>query len=109
MLPENRSQRLGDPSRQVVTCVGIITELDMAVSGSQDGTVNVHTIHEGQFVRTLEPVGCNGLDLEVSFLAMSAQGHIAFAANNKVQSPKDAILRDARSTWMDFFQRLCCL
>ena len=69
---------------QAITCVGIMTELDMAVSGSLDGTVNVHTIQEGQYVRTLEPVGCEGLSIEITFLALSSQGHIAFSASDKV-------------------------
>lgn len=51
----------------------------------QDGTVNVHTIQEGQYVRTLEPVGCEGLRMEITFLALSSQGHVAFSATNKVQ------------------------
>jgi hypothetical protein len=51
----------------------------------QDGTVNVHTIQEGQYVHTLEPVGCEGLKLEITFLALSSQGHIAFSATDKVQ------------------------
>ncbi|XP_069696255.1 neurobeachin-like protein 1 isoform X1 [Periplaneta americana] len=68
---------------RAVTCVGIMTELDMAVSGSQDGTVNVHTIQDGQYVHTLEPMGCVGLHVEITFLALSSQGHIAFSANDK--------------------------
>nr|CAD7442709.1 unnamed protein product [Timema bartmani] len=67
-----------------VTCVGVMTELDMVVSGAQDGTVNIHTIQEGQYIRTLEPIGCQGIDAEITFLALSSQGQIAFAANNKM-------------------------
>ncbi|KAK7867079.1 hypothetical protein R5R35_004016 [Gryllus longicercus] len=66
-----------------VSCVCIATELDLVVTGSLDGTVNVHTIEEGQYLRTLEPQSVNGLDLEVSLLALSAQGDIAFAAHDK--------------------------
>jgi hypothetical protein len=51
----------------------------------QDGTVNVHTIQEGQYVRTLEPVGCDGLRTQITFLALSSQGHVAFSATDKVQ------------------------
>lgn len=57
-----------------VTCVSIMTELDIVVSGSEDGTVNVHTIHEGQFIRTLKPLGCTGMNIEVSFITLSYQG-----------------------------------
>lgn len=52
---------------------------------AQDGTVNVHTIQEGQYVRTLEPVGCDGLRTQITFLALSSQGHVAFSATDKVQ------------------------
>jgi WD40 repeat protein len=36
-----------------VTSVDISIELDMIVSGSTDGTVNIHTIYKGYYVRTL--------------------------------------------------------
>jgi len=52
---------------------------------AQDGTVNVHTIQEGHYVRTLEPVGCDGLRTQITFLALSSQGHVAFSATDKVQ------------------------
>ncbi|XP_059473157.1 neurobeachin-like protein 1 isoform X2 [Neocloeon triangulifer] len=67
-----------------ITCVSIVTELDLAVSGSSDGSVNVYTVHEGHFLRTLQPI--NALDLEVTFLAISEQGHIAFSTNTKSES-----------------------
>lgn len=38
-----------------VKCVALSAELDMAASGSEDGTVNVYSIKEGQFLRTLKP------------------------------------------------------
>ncbi|XP_049530577.1 neurobeachin-like protein 1 isoform X2 [Anopheles darlingi] len=63
-----------------VSCVAIMTELDMVVSGSLDGTVNVHTIKNGQYVRTINPIGCTGLRIEISFITLSYQGHIAFSA-----------------------------
>ncbi|RZF32077.1 hypothetical protein LSTR_LSTR013881 [Laodelphax striatellus] len=66
-----------------VTCVAIATELDAVVSGSSDGTVNVHTINEGQYLRTLTPNGCDPTLVDISFITISAQGHIAFSANDK--------------------------
>lgn len=80
-----------------VSCVAIFTELDIVVSGSvvsvqqldsgasegdhtkkqflfQDGTVNVHTIKDGQFVRTISPIGCTGSSIEISYIALSYQG-----------------------------------
>ena len=34
-----------------VSCVALSTELDMAVSGSDDGSINVYTVKEGQYIR----------------------------------------------------------
>ena len=36
-----------------VTCVAINPELDVVVSGSDDGTVNVHNLRDGSYVRTI--------------------------------------------------------
>lgn len=69
-----------------VTCVAIMTELDMVVSGSTDGTVNVHTIREGQYLRTLHPVGCVDPQADVAFLTLSHLGHIAFTANDQASN-----------------------
>ncbi|MBN3300810.1 NBEL2 protein, partial [Amia calva] len=61
---------------QEVTCVGISTELDMAVSGSKDGTVIVHSIRRGQFLRSLRPP-CEGcLGGSVTELAVGMEGYI---------------------------------
>ncbi|OXB76885.1 UNVERIFIED_CONTAM: hypothetical protein H355_002578 [Colinus virginianus] len=59
-----------------VTSVGISTELDMAVSGSRDGTVIIHTIRRGQYMRTLRPPCESSLLLTVPNLAVSWEGHI---------------------------------
>ncbi|XP_055846151.1 neurobeachin-like protein 1 isoform X1 [Episyrphus balteatus] len=63
-----------------ISSVAIYTELDMVVSGSLDGTVNVYTIQDGQFVRTLKPIGCTESYVQISFVTLSYQGHIAFSA-----------------------------
>ena len=60
-------------------------ELDMAVSGSEDGTVNIYSIKEGQFMRFLKPPNnapemvryqnCKGVsDLEMSMDYFAVQG-----------------------------------
>lgn len=67
-----------------VTCVAIATELDMAVSGSQDGTVNVYSIHQGLLVHCLAPLGCVSPPSIITFMAISFQGHIAFSSKDKV-------------------------
>ncbi|XP_021027034.1 neurobeachin-like protein 2 isoform X1 [Mus caroli] len=58
-----------------VSCVAISTELDMAVSGSEDGTVIIHTVRRGQFVAALRPPGAT-LPGPVSHLALGAEGQI---------------------------------
>ncbi|XP_053138751.1 neurobeachin-like protein 1 isoform X3 [Hemicordylus capensis] len=59
-----------------VSCVGISTELDMAVSGARDGTVIVHSIRKGQYMRTLRPPRESSLLLTIPNLAVSWEGHI---------------------------------
>uniref|UniRef100_A0A2K5YND7 Neurobeachin like 1 n=1 Tax=Mandrillus leucophaeus TaxID=9568 RepID=A0A2K5YND7_MANLE len=59
-----------------VLSVGISTELDMAVSGSRDGTVIIHTIQKGQYMRTLRPPCESSLFLTIPNLAISWEGHI---------------------------------
>ncbi|VCW97759.1 unnamed protein product [Gulo gulo] len=59
-----------------VLSVGISTELDMAVSGSRDGTVIIHTIQKGQYMRTLRPPSESSVLLTVPNLAISWEGHI---------------------------------
>uniref|UniRef100_A0A670JUE8 Neurobeachin-like protein 2 n=1 Tax=Podarcis muralis TaxID=64176 RepID=A0A670JUE8_PODMU len=59
-----------------VTCVAISTELDMAVSGSKDGTVIVHTIRRGQFMQSLRPPCESSLPVTVSNLTMGHEGQV---------------------------------
>ncbi|XP_076009798.1 neurobeachin-like protein 2 isoform X2 [Genypterus blacodes] len=61
---------------QEVTCVAISTELDMAVSGSKDGTVIVHTVRRGQFLRTLRPPGESCVPSQITELQVGMEGHI---------------------------------
>ncbi|XP_076985630.1 neurobeachin-like protein 2 [Tamandua tetradactyla] len=58
-----------------VSCVAISTELDMAVSGAEDGTVIIHTVRRGQFVAALRPPGA-ALPGPVSHLALGSEGQI---------------------------------
>lgn len=41
----------------------------------QDGTVNVHTIKDGQYVRTLFPIDCTGPSINITFISLSYQGN----------------------------------
>ncbi|XP_072858872.2 neurobeachin-like protein 2 isoform X3 [Pogona vitticeps] len=59
-----------------VTCVAISTELDMAVSGSKDGTIIVHTIRRGQFMKSLKPPGESSLPVTIANLAVGHEGQI---------------------------------
>eukprot|EP00073_Rattus_norvegicus_P038362 XP_008765397.1 PREDICTED: neurobeachin-like protein 1 isoform X1 [Rattus norvegicus] len=59
-----------------ILSVGISTELDMAVSGSRDGSVIIHTIQKGQYLRTLRPPCESSLFLTIPSLAISWEGHI---------------------------------
>ncbi|XP_069839468.1 neurobeachin-like protein 1 isoform X4 [Dendropsophus ebraccatus] len=59
-----------------ITSVGISTELDMAVSGARDGTVIIHTIRRGQYMRTLKPPSDSSLIMTIPNLAVSLDGHI---------------------------------
>uniref|UniRef100_A0A4W3GZA4 Neurobeachin-like protein 2 n=2 Tax=Callorhinchus milii TaxID=7868 RepID=A0A4W3GZA4_CALMI len=59
-----------------VTCVAISTELDMAVSGSKDGTVIVHTVRRGQFTRSFRPPCESSLPVTISNLAVGLEGQI---------------------------------
>ncbi|XP_056618979.1 LOW QUALITY PROTEIN: neurobeachin-like protein 2 [Triplophysa dalaica] len=61
---------------QEVTCVAISTELDMAISGSKDGTVIMHSVRRGQYLRTLR-LPCEGcISAPVARLEVGMEGHI---------------------------------
>ncbi|KAB5586981.1 hypothetical protein PHYPO_G00007710 [Pangasianodon hypophthalmus] len=59
-----------------VTCVSISTELDMAVSGSKDGTVIVHSVRRGQYLRTLRPPCESCVSVRVNQLQVGMEGHM---------------------------------
>ncbi|XP_051574482.1 neurobeachin-like protein 2 isoform X2 [Myxocyprinus asiaticus] len=61
---------------QEVTCVAISTELDMAISGSKDGTVIVHSVRRGQYLRTLRPPCESCILAPVAQLEVGMEGHI---------------------------------
>uniref|UniRef100_A0A1B0CP51 Putative lysosomal trafficking regulator lyst n=1 Tax=Lutzomyia longipalpis TaxID=7200 RepID=A0A1B0CP51_LUTLO len=63
-----------------ISAVAIMTEFDLVASGSMDGTVNLYSIESGQLIRTVSPLGCTGVTIEISFVTISYQGHVAFSA-----------------------------
>uniref|UniRef100_A0A3B4ADB3 Neurobeachin-like protein 2 n=1 Tax=Periophthalmus magnuspinnatus TaxID=409849 RepID=A0A3B4ADB3_9GOBI len=68
---------------QEVTCVAISTELDMAVSGSKDGTVIVHSVRRGQFLRTLQPPSDSHVPTHISELQVGMEGHIVVQTSGR--------------------------
>ncbi|CAB1427709.1 unnamed protein product [Pleuronectes platessa] len=71
-----------------VTCVAISTEVDMAVSGSKDGTVIVHTVRRGQFLRTLRPPSSSCVPAQISELQVGSEGHIVVQTTPEENSHK---------------------
>uniref|UniRef100_M4AIB3 Neurobeachin-like protein 2 n=1 Tax=Xiphophorus maculatus TaxID=8083 RepID=M4AIB3_XIPMA len=71
---------------QEVTCVAISTELDMAVSGSKDGTVIVHTVRRGQYLRTLRPPGDSNVRAPITALQVGMEGHIVVQTSQEERS-----------------------
>jgi WD40 repeat protein len=61
-----------------ITCVCVSTELDLVVSGSLDGTCNIHTVEHGVYIRTLRPI-----DNPIINLKFSDERHIL------IQTEKD--------------------
>ncbi|XP_046887347.1 neurobeachin-like protein 1 [Hypomesus transpacificus] len=59
-----------------VVSVSISTELDMAVSGSRDGTVIIHAVGRGQYLRSLRPPCESSLPVSILHLAVSWEGHL---------------------------------
>ena len=59
----------------------------MAASGSEDGTVNIYSIKEGQFMRSLKPVIPVVPEPEMAFvvtkLTLSTQGHVIVSGHSK--------------------------
>jgi WD40 repeat protein len=63
-----------------VSCVALSVDLDLAVSGSEDGTVNVYTVKEGYYLRTIIPPD-PGFYFTISHLGLSPQGQMVFSGN----------------------------
>lgn len=59
-----------------VTAVHISVELDLAVSASKDGTVILHTVRRGLYMRTLRPSCDPSSRLDIPLLMVSDMGHI---------------------------------
>jgi WD40 repeat protein len=81
-----------------VTSVGVSLELDIVVSGSLDGTVNMHTVHKGHFVRSIS-FGGDDIGVECTFsnimVRLSNQRHLLVYTSGVV---RDATSSGKRST-----------
>uniref|UniRef100_A0A9L0RN70 Neurobeachin-like protein 2 n=1 Tax=Equus caballus TaxID=9796 RepID=A0A9L0RN70_HORSE len=86
-----------------VSCVAISTELDMAVSGSEDGTVIIHTVRHGQFVAALRPPGAS-LPGPVSYLVLGSEGQIVVQSSARERLGAQVWERGAqpREGWLGF-------
>lgn len=72
-----------------VLSVAISTELDMAVSGSRDGTVIIYTIRKGQYMRTLRPPCESSVPLTIPSLAVSWEGHIIVYSSTEEKTARE--------------------
>jgi len=72
----------------VVTCVIINTELDVALSSSKDGTCIIHTVRKGNYVRTIRPLATNPCHFTLPSIAMSDEGKIVIYARTKMDDPE---------------------
>lgn len=59
-----------------VTAVHISIELDMAVSASKDGSLIIHTVRKGHYMRTLRPPNNPDYVMNIPMLAVDDTGHI---------------------------------
>ena len=55
-----------------VLCADISTELDLAVSGSKDGTCILHSVRHGRYLNTLKPR--KGKRCEIHHASLSGNG-----------------------------------
>ncbi|XP_078489274.1 neurobeachin-like protein 1 [Ciona intestinalis] len=67
----------------VVTCVVVNSELDVALSSSKDGTCVIHTVRKGHYVRTIRPISNNPQHFTVPSIALSEEGKIVLYARSK--------------------------
>ena len=59
-----------------ITCVDHNSDLDVVVSGSEDGIVCVHTIRRGEFIRSFRPARRGEQKVAVSKIALDTTGSV---------------------------------
>lgn len=60
--------------------------LPIALLPSQDGTVIVHTVRRGQYLRTLRPPGDSSVRAPISALQVGMEGHIVVQTSQEERS-----------------------
>ena len=60
----------------VKACVELTSSPPLPAPGLQDGTVIIHTVRRGQYMRCLRPPCDSSLPLSILHLAVSWEGHL---------------------------------
>lgn len=60
-----------------VTCVSARADLDLVASASLDGTCILHTLHKGQYLRTIRRTCMSQPSLRLHWVVLSRDGHVA--------------------------------
>merc|ERR1712194_492475 len=87
-----------------LSCVAICTKLDVVVSGSQDGSICIHNIRSGKFIRSLNidrevQESCAGNGIPIKKLAIHIDGY--FVAHSATVACMSSLLMDNNSAAPD--------
>jgi WD40 repeat protein len=75
-----------------VTCIAVSAELDLVVSGSDDGTVMLHSLRSGRYIRSIvnancsrtdrdrEPAGCDAVRMKVTWVGLTESSVVTYSA-----------------------------
>jgi hypothetical protein len=70
-----------------VTCVAVDSNADLVVSGSRDGTVIVHTLFHGRYLRTIAyPRADGGARRAVHLVAVNSNGCVLVYSRVRLRS-----------------------
>lgn len=83
-LRKQRTVYITETEKERCDCVSADSHVLSAVS--QDGTVIVHTVRRGQFLRTLRPPGDSCVPAQISELQVGMEGHIVVQTSLKERS-----------------------
>lgn len=61
---------------ECVTCVDLNVELDLVISGSLDGTINLYNLRSGHYIKTLHLKTDQSPEMKVMNIKFSEQRHI---------------------------------